>query len=175
MKRFLGCFILLAILIAMCATAAAEPHMELADTQQIPENRSFRGGFPISSEGKIVMTDIKGSKKSSKPWIAFYGKMENGTTFKADLEFADGNIQVCVLFKGNTPGMLDRKYVLREKLPANDKWHYPGTFSLEVIENQATIKLGNKSYVWPGVRMLSGEMEVGRVSGNLEIYNYVRE
>jgi len=174
-KRILGCFILLGMLVFMCATAVAQPHMELVDTQQIPEDRSFRGGFPISSEGKIVMTDIKGSKKSSKPWIGFYGKMENGTTFKVDLEFADGNIQVCALYKGNTPGRLDRKYVLRESLPANNKWRYPGTFSLDVVDDQATIKLGNKSYVWPGVSMLTGEMEVGRVSGKLEVYNYVRE
>lgn len=175
-KRFFICLSLMLILVAICITASAQPQMVLVDTQQISENRTFRGGFPINTpEGKVVLYDIKGSKVSSKPWIGFYGKMEDGSTFKVDLEFAGGNIQVCALYKGTKKGMLERKYLLREALPANDKWHYSGSFSFEVADNQAIIKLGSKSYIWPGVSTLTGEMEVGRVSGRLETYNYVRD
>lgn len=177
MQRFMQSLLVTAVvLVAICGTVFAESGMVLVDTQQIPENRTFRSGYAAERfEGKIVMSDIKGSKVSSKPWIGFYGRMADGSSIKFDLEFADGNIQVCALYKGEKKGVLDRKYLLREALPANDKWRYYGTFVIEVVDGQAVITLGNKSYTWPGVSTLTGEMEVGRVSGKLEIYNYVRE
>jgi hypothetical protein len=71
--------------------------------------------------------------------------------------------------------VLDRKYLLRENLPAYDKWSYHGTFSLEVVDGRAVATLGNKSYTWPGVASLTGEMQVCDIGGKLEIYNFVRE
>jgi len=176
MRRFCVCLLMAAMLLALCAVASAEPRMELVDTQKIPENRTYRGGYTANPfEGKIVMSDIKGSKVSSKPWIGFYGKLTDGKNIKFDLEFTDGIIQVCALYKGDKMGLLDRKYILQETLPANDKWRYNGTFVIDVVDGNAVITLGMKSYTWPGVSVLTGEMEVGRVSGKMEIYNYVRE
>lgn len=177
MRRFVKSFLLAAVmLLALCGTGLAEAGMVLADTQQITENRTYRGGYAAGPfEGKIVMSDIKGSKVSSKPWVGFYGRMADGSRIKFDLEFADGNIQVCALYKGDKKGLLDRKYLLREVLPAQDKWHYYKNFTIEVYDGNAVISLGNKTYIWPGVTGLTGEIEVGRVSGKLEIYNYLQE
>jgi len=75
-RRFFKCLAAAAVMLAVCAAAAAAPRMELVDTQQIPENRTFRSGYAADRfEGKIVMTGIKGSKVSSKPWIGFYGRV----------------------------------------------------------------------------------------------------
>lgn len=176
MKKLISLLIMVFASVAMCAAAFANNRLELVDTQQIPENRLFRSGYVAEPfEGKIILSDIRGSKKSSKPWIAFYGKTTDGKSIKFDLEFADGNIQVCALYKGEKKGLLDRKYLLRETLPANDKWRYSQNFTIEVIDSQAIITLGQKSYTWSGVSTLTGEMEVGRVSGTLAVYNYVRD
>jgi len=175
-RRFFKCLAAAAVMLAVCAAAAAAPRMELVDTQQIPENRTFRSGYAADRfEGKIVMTGIKGSKVSSKPWIGFYGRMNDGSSIKFNLEFHDGNIQVCALYKGDKKGLLDRKYLLREALPANDKWRYNGAFAVEVVDGSAVISLGGRNYTWPGVVALTGEMEVARVSGKLEIYRWVRD
>jgi hypothetical protein len=107
--------------------------------------------------------------------LVFTAGWTDGKSVKFDLEFANGNIQVCALYKGDKKGLLDRKYLLRETLPANDKWRYNGIFTIEVVDGNAVITLGRKSYTWPGVSVLTGEMEVGRVSGKLEIYNYMKE
>lgn len=178
MQRFLKCMMMtMVMMLALCAAAAAESGMVQVDTQQIPENRVYRSGYAVEPfEGKIVLSEIKGSKVSAKPWIAFYGRTIDGKSVKYALEFDDGNIQVYALYDGGTrKGLLDRKYLLHETLPARDKWQYSRSFTIEAVDGQAVITLGGQSYTWPGVTTLTGEMEVGRVSGKLEIYNYVRE
>lgn len=177
MRNLIALLLVGVMLAAMAGTAAAEARMVLADTQQIPENRLFMGGYAAGPlEGKIIMSEIRGSKVSAKPQITFYAREVNGKSIKFELQFADGNIQVCALYDGGThKGLLDRKYLLRETLPANDKWRYAGTFSLEVADGRAVITLGGKSYTWPEVSALTGEMQVSRVSGKLEVYNWVRD
>ncbi len=175
MRRFAG--VLLAVmLLALCATTFAAPKLVLTDTQEIP-NSTFRGGYAANPfEGKIVMSAIKGSKTLSKPWIGFYALGADGKTVKFDLEFSGGNIQVCVLYDGGrNTGFLERKYLLRQVLPTHDMWHYNGPFSIEVRDGCAVVTLGSQSYTWPGVSTLNGVIEVGMVSGKLDIYHYVEE
>lgn len=178
MQRFMQCLLMVTVmLLAICGTAFAEAQMVLVDTMQIPENRTFRRDYAADRfEGKIVLSEIRGSKVSSKPWIGFYAIGTDGKSVKFDLEFADENIQVCALYDdGSKKGLLARQYLLRNPISTHDKWRYNGTFVIEVVDGQAVITLGSESYTWPGVSALTGKMEVGRVSGKLEIYNYVRE
>ncbi|HWR28469.1 MAG TPA: hypothetical protein VN631_01440, partial [Negativicutes bacterium] len=61
------------VLLTVSGTGFTESRMVLADTRQIPENRTFRSGYAAERfEGKIVMSEIRGSKVSSKPWIGIY-------------------------------------------------------------------------------------------------------
>lgn len=176
MRKLLG-IVIMVLLTAICSTAFGGYRLELTDTQQIPENRLFLSGYASAPfEGKIVLSDIRGSKVSSRPWITFYAKDTNGKTVKFQLQFADGNLHVLALYDGGTKkGLLDRKYLLRENLPVHDKWRYHDLFTIEVVDGQAVLTLGSKSYTWPGISSLTGEMQVARVSGKLEIYNYVWE
>lgn len=164
------------MVLLVCAVAAAAPGMVLADSQELPGGRLFMGGFAADPECKIVMTDLRGWKKSGGGWIHFYAKDTDGKTIKYGLKFDDGTVQVYALYDGGShKGVLDRKYLLRENLPTYDKWSYHGTFSLEVADGRAVATLGNKSYTWPGVASLTGEMQVCDIGGKLEIYNFVRE